>query len=158
LEIQRNYTIIDRKQAWELKCIVCNERYQLNKPTKGEDVHGGNILHLLDHAASHPLPQEDGEPTLDEVEVIPSPPISQVSLSPTNHNSSAPTLKYPNTYMVEMTANITKVSAFRDPTFEDYRKVQKVNDTQYRVVVRAANGKHAQLMGTRLIQKALDAK
>lgn len=72
LEIQRNYSIKDQDDHWVLKCIVCSQAWQLTKPAKGKAVHGGNVLHLLEHTASHPLPKEEdqGLVKVEEVEEV----------------------------------------------------------------------------------------
>ena len=74
LEVQRNFSVKDQDDHWVLKCIVCSQSWQLKKPAKGKPVHGGNVLHLLEHTASHPLPKEEEKEELvkleDEVEVV----------------------------------------------------------------------------------------
>lgn len=190
IEIKRNYTITTEKDHWVLKCDVCGQGFQLKKPEKGKDIHGGNILALLDHAASHPLPQEEEEaapptppppspprpklatirpvgnsgvnhkastmpaPAERQVELVEPAPSSQVSV----HKSTAPTVRYPNSYKVEWygspdMCHMVKVSSFNDPSFTMYRHVQQMSDHHYSVVVQAANGKHGELIGKRLIQK-----
>lgn len=190
IEIKRNYGITNNKDHWILKCDVCGTKFQLKKPEKGKDIHGGNILSLLDHAASHPVPQEEemvvspptppppspprprlatirpiaSAPVNHKVTTIPAPPEKQVEMvaGPTSqvstHKSGERTVKYPNAYKVDWfgtpaMCHMVKVSGFKDPTFTMFRHVQKVNDHHYSVVVEAANGKHGELIGKRLIQK-----
>jgi hypothetical protein len=50
--------------------------------------------------------------------------------------------------------HLVKVSHFKvEQNFPTMRQVQRVSDNQYNVVLLAANSKHAQLMGERLIKK-----
>jgi len=196
IEIKRNYTITTEKDHWILKCDVCGQGFQLKRPERdvhghrGKEIHPGNLLSLLDHAASHPLPQEEEEaapltppppspprpklatirpvgnsnvnhkastmpaPAERKVELVESAPPSQVSV----HKSQAPTVRYPNSYKVEWygspdMCHMVKVSTFSDPSFNMYRHVQKMSDHHYSVVVQAANGKHGELIGKRLIHK-----
>lgn len=188
IEIKRNFGITNNKDHWVLKCDVCGTKFQLKKPEKGKDIHGGNILALLDHAASHPVPQEEEMVVTHPTPPPPSPPrpklatIRPISSAPVNHKAStlpapmekqvelvepAPnskvstherTVKYPNAYRVEWygspsMCHMVKVSRFSDPTFTMFRHVQQLNDNHYSVVVQAANGKHGELIGKRLIQK-----
>ena len=162
LAIRRNYSIKDQGDHWVLKCDVCSEGWSLKKPEKGKDVHGGNILKLLDHAASHPLPTEEVEevsvPSLSEpiIELAPESdpaPTSheQLTVSPTA-KYAYPTERHPNAYKVEVQSGITKVSHFRDPAYAKYRHVQQSNEG-YFIVLYAANAKHASLIGQRFIER-----
>jgi hypothetical protein len=55
----RYYTIYDRKLFWIVECDVCNKRWRLDLP-KTREIHGGNILHLLNHAYGH-IDREDSK-------------------------------------------------------------------------------------------------
>lgn len=157
LEIRKNYTIKDEGDHWTLKCDVCGEGYSLKKPEKGKEVHGGNILKLLDHAASHPLPKEEEEPT-----VAPTPPsgVSLPPLPPTHiirsTKYSRPTEQLPNAYIVTLMSQgqneLVKASRFREVGEYRFTQVEKFNDG-YRVALYAANQKHACLVGKQLIEK-----
>jgi len=162
LAIQRNYTIKNVGNAWALSCIVCNQVWQLNKPEQSKSVHVGNVLHLLEHTATHPFPQDKEEDLkfartsvaeFATEEPVPA-PVSHVTF-PMAH--SLPTKKNPNSYRVEVTENVTKVSAFKDITYNKYRQVQKERDN-YSIVLYAANQKHAGLVGKRLIQRYITVK
>ena len=165
LEIQRNYTVITEKDHWKLKCLVCNQAWQLNKPKKGESIHGGNVLALLDHSASHPLPAEEAEVEMEAA------PVSQVNFhdhtkpDTTSHVTKPAVKSVQNgvaAYRVEWYGNsifchMVKVSHFKvEQDFPAFRKVQQVSDNQYNVVLQAANHKHAQLVGERLIRQYLN--
>lgn len=157
LEIQRNYSIKDKGQEWHLSCIVCSKAWNLQKPGKGEKIHGGNILHLLDHAASHPLAEEAEEATSSDpiVELAPeSAPNSHIEpvTPPSKLKYGYPSEKHPNTYKVEIYGNVSKVSHFRDQTYTKYRQVEKLGGG-YSVVIFAANSKHALLIGQRIIER-----
>jgi hypothetical protein len=155
LEIQRNYSIKDKGTEWHLSCLVCDKAWQLQKPGKGEKIHGGNILHLLDHAASHPLAEEAEETPEHVVELAPeSAPNSHIGpvTPPSKLKYGYPSEKNPNAYKVEILGNLTKVSNFRDQTYTNYRQVEKV-DGGYTIVLFAANGKHASLIGQRIIER-----
>jgi hypothetical protein len=164
LEIQRNYSINDKGTEWHLSCLVCDKAWKLQKPGKGEKIHGGNILHLLDHAASHPLAEEaEEEPVVELVEesptTDPSPTESQPELPPTSQVKVHPKKTFgPHDYVVEWygspaLCHMVKVSHFKQPDFTLYDYVQRVTDTHFKVVLKAANQKHAQLVGERMIQK-----
>ena len=175
LAIQRGYSIKDKGTEWHLSCLVCDKAYSLQKPGKGEKVHGGNILHLLDHAASHTLAEEAeevGAPTQALAEAPTAPPSDPsdpiVELAPESNPSPSshigpvtppsklkygyPSERHPNAYKVEVNANMVKVSVFRDEKFTNYRQVVKVGDG-YSIVLFAANGKHASLIGQRMIER-----
>jgi len=170
LEIQRNYTIKNGDGVWDLKCIVCNQMWELKKPGKGESIHDGNMLSLLEHTATHPLPKDEEEshsliqvaPPILEEKVLLEPaeeegdvaPISQVTF---NVAHCMPTPKNPNPYKVLVRGDVTTVSFFRDETYNKYRQVQKDGDN-YNVVLYAANPKHASLVGERIIQRYITAK
>jgi hypothetical protein len=168
LEVLRNYTVITEKTHWELKCHVCNQAWQLKKPKKGENIHAGNVLTLIDHIASHPLPDEA------VVEEAP-PPTSETTVGVVlqfqpKQSKAPPEFKViknrevpsENAYKIEWYGNETfchmvKISHFNvQQGFPTYKQVQQVGDNQYKVVLQAANHKHAQLVGERLIRRFFD--
>ncbi len=164
LEIRRNYTIKDQGNTWHLKCDVCGDSWSLAKPEKGKEVHGGNVLHLLDHAASHPLPKEEegtalvvaSEPTVElapESTPEPEPPTSKVMILSTTKYAHS-TEKTPNPYRVVVNGQTTTVAHFRDPSYTKFRQVEKSGEG-YSIVLYAANPRHAALVGQRLIEKHL---
>lgn len=183
LEIQRNYSIKDKGAEWHLSCLVCDKAWKLQKPGKGEKIHGGNILHLLDHAASHPLAEEaevvEEDPVSRMQPHVVSPPQTReevlagdnavikdallksesVTVEFQNHlKHGHPTARYPNPYRVELTGNsVVKVSHFRDPSFNRFRLVEKVGDSHV-IVLYASNPRHAGLVGQRLIEDHLNAQ
>lgn len=162
ITLRRNYSIKDVGKSWHLTCDVCSKRWELQKPEKGQSVHGGNILHLLDHAASHPLPEaeevgeSDEEPVVELVgptsQVVPTPSVSS-KIAP----YSVPTSKNPNPYKVNRNKGIIRASHFRDKDYTNYGEVDH-NNLGYSVVIFAANAKHASLVGTRLIQQFIETK
>jgi hypothetical protein len=157
LEIQRNYSIKDKGPEWHLSCIVCSKAWKLQKPGKGEKIHGGNILHLLDHAASHPLAEEAAEaaPSEPVVELVPeSSPNSHIGpvTPPSKLKYGYPSERHPNAYKVEVQGGVTKVSNFRDVTYTKYLQAEKLGGG-YSVILFAANSKHASLIGQRIIER-----
>jgi hypothetical protein len=183
IEIKRQFSITNNKDHWILKCDSCGTKFQLKKPAKGKDIHGGNLLALLDHAASHPLPQEEEEelvvvpatpppapprPKLATIRPIsngvkkPAPVEDNVVELPTSKvemkKDTTPTVRHPNAYKVEWygtpsMCHMVKVSHFSDPAFDMFRHVQQMSEHHYSVVVQAANAKHGRLIGERLINK-----
>lgn len=163
IEIRRHYSVTNNKDHWVLKCDTCAAKYQLKKPAKGKDIHGGNLLALLDHAASHPLPEEEKEEVASTANNL-----SRLS-EPFRPSLPAPepvkaevfqkdTVKYQNAYKIDWhgspdLCHMVKVSRFVDPTFEMFRHVQRLSEYHYSVVVQAANTKHGRLVGERLIHK-----
>lgn len=49
------YEGADKGEFWELWCKAkgCKKGWRLNKPREGQELHPGNLLHLLNHAHSH---------------------------------------------------------------------------------------------------------
>ncbi len=169
VEVRRHFTAKDNGGDWTLTCDVCKEQWRLQKPQKGRKLHGGNVLHLLEHAASHPLPKEEDEvenvvaasptPEPSSEPIVELAPVSQVNETP-HHKPlrySYPTPKEPNAYRVEVHGNITKVKHFRDQTYTKYRQVER-GDNCFAVVIFAANTKHAGLIGERIIEDAIKEK
>lgn len=158
LAIQRAYSINDKGPEWHLSCLVCDKAWKLQKPGKGEKIHGGNILHLLDHAASHTVAEEAEEAPEPLVELVSeSAPNSHVGpvATPNKLKYGYPSEKHPNAYKVEVFRNVTKVSNFRDQTYTKYRQVEKV-DGGHTVTLFAANSKHASLIGQRIIERHIN--
>jgi len=154
LEIQRNYSIKDKDTEWHLSCLMCDKAWKLQKPGKGEKIHGGNILHLLEHTASHTSTEEAAEEATEEpvVEQVVEPPTSQVKVH--QQKKSVGPLNYAVEWFGSPTlCHMVKVSHFKEPDFKLHDTVLQISDNHYRVVVKAANQKHAQLVGERLIQK-----
>jgi hypothetical protein len=52
--LRKYFKIEDRGPAYVLECRTCECRWQLVKRDGGK-VHAGNVLHLLNHAHSHPV-------------------------------------------------------------------------------------------------------
>jgi len=158
LEIQRNYSIKDKDTEWHLTCLMCDKAWKLQKPGKGEKIHGGNILHLLDHTVSHSVAEEAPEEPAVEV-VVEAPPTTDPSPSsppPTSRVKMHKKTFGPLDYAVEWFGSPTmchmvKVSHVKSADLHD--TVLRVTDTHYKVVIRAANQKHAQLVGERLLRK-----
>ncbi len=162
LEIQRNYSIKDKDTEWHLSCLMCDKAWKLQKPGKGEKIHGGNILHLLDHTLSHSVAEEAPE----EPEVVEA-PATDPSPTESQPEPPSPTSRVtvhkrktvgPLGYAVEWFGSPTlchmvKVSLFKDAEYKLHDEVLRIADNHYRVVVKAANQKHAQLVGERLILK-----
>lgn len=159
VEVRRHFSVKSEKDHWDLKCDVCPEKFRLEKPKKGEKIHSGNVLSLLNHAATHPIGEEASEdgPYMDSSPVAPTPAVVKPAPSKevTQHVSikhTLPSENAPNCYKVEMIGRNTKVSHFRDPLFRDHRVVKKT-ETGYTVVLYAANQKHASMVATRLIEQ-----
>lgn len=125
------------------------------KPEKGKKLHAGNILALLDHAASHPLPTEEEVGQAPPQFVEESLPVSQVNTKPLPYSIASS--KSPNAYKVNRNKKIVRASHFREVDYTGYGQVEHSN-LGYSVVLFAANAKHASLIGLRLIQQFIDTK
>lgn len=151
IEIRRNYTIKDDGDGWNVECDVCHEKWRLRKPEKGKKIHPGNVVHLVVHTATHPLPKEDNESEEQPAaaEVIPDPeplPVLRVA------HVTFPTARNPICYKVEVQGNAVTVSHFNDHGYQLHRNVQKHGEGHF-VVLYAANKKHASIVGQRLIEE-----
>ncbi len=55
-ELLNDYRFYDQSPdngVWVVACRHCRDRWLLGKPLPGSEPHAGNVLKLLDHAASH---------------------------------------------------------------------------------------------------------
>lgn len=59
LALTQYYEANDKGEFWELWCRICARGWRLDKPRQlGGAIKAGNILHLLNHARSHPANKE----------------------------------------------------------------------------------------------------